>query len=185
MKTSVKVAFGISMVWIIVTLIVFLLGYSRQAFVFGIMINLFCLLVSISLALFFTKREKNYDESFFLDDFKIALQGGIVYALLISGFIYVYHEYIDSSIKDALVADRIEALHKVYPDEASYLKLQAVDSKWKDKSFDDFIENQEDQTRGIISSFSVFVFHLMGLFIFSMFFAFFATIIMRKIILKQ
>jgi len=185
MKTSVKVAFGISLVWIIVTLIIYLSGYSRQAFVFGIMINLFCLLISISLALFFTKKEKNYETSFFFDDFKIALQGGIVYALVISGFIYVYHEYIDSSIKDALVEDRIEALHKVYPDDASYLKLQAVDSKWKDKSFDDFIENQEDQTRGIISSFSVFVFHLMGLFIFAMFFAFFATIIMRKIILRQ
>jgi len=185
MKTSVKVAFGISLVWIIVTLILFLAGFSKQAFVIGIMINLFCLLVSISLALFYTKREKNYDESFFLDDFKIALQGGIVYTLIISGFIYVYHEYIDSSIKDALVQDRVTALHEAYPDEAAYLKLQAVDAKWKDKSFDDFIENQEDQTKGIISSFSVFVFHLMGLFIFAMFFSFFATIIMRKIILRQ
>jgi len=184
MKTSVKVAFGISLVWIIVTLVIYLAGYSSEAFVFGIMINLFCLLISIALGLFFTKKENNYGESFFLEDFKISLQGGIVYTLIISGFIYVYHEYIDSSIKDALVENRIEALHKVYPDEASYKKLQEADAKWKDKSFDDFIENQEDQTRGIISSFSVFVFHLMGLFIFSMFFAFFATIIMRKVILR-
>lgn len=184
MKTSVKVAFGVSLTWIILSLIVYLAGYSKEAFVIGILINLFCLLAAIAGGLFMTKKEKNYEKGIFLDDFKTALQGGIIYALVVSGFIYVYHEYIDNTIKNALIENRIAALHEAYPDEAAYKALQAIDPKWQDMDFDDFIENQEDQTMGIISSFSVFVFHLMGLFIFSMFFAFFTTIIVRKVILR-
>ena len=184
MKTSVRVALGISFGWIILTLFLYLVGFSKEAFPLGILVNLFCLLAAVAVGLFLTKKENKYAEGIFLDDFKTALQGGIVYALVVSGFIYVYHEYIDSSIKEELIQNRIAALHEAYPDEASYQVLRDTDPKWKDMDFNDFIENQEDQTKGIISSFSVFVFHLMGLFIFSMFFAFFATIIVRKVILR-
>lgn len=185
MKTSVKAAFSLSLVWIIINLIFFLLGYSKEAFGVGILLNLFCLLCSIALALFMTKKEKSFEKSFFLDDFKVALQGGIVYALTISAFLYIYHEYIDSSIKDALIENQMEALHKTYPDVASFEQLQEKDVQWKNKTFDDFIENQEDQFASVYTSFSVFAFHLAGLFIFSMFFAFFATIIVRKVILRH
>ena len=46
------------------------------------------------------------------------------------------------------------------------------------------IEEQEDLTKSIYSSFSGFIFHMMGMFIFSMFFAFFGTIIIRRVILR-
>ena len=171
MKTSVKVALSVALIWIILTLVVFLAGYAAPFFVFGILLNIFMLLVAISLGLFFTRKEKGFEETLFLDDFKTAMQSGIVYTLIISGFVYLYHEVIDSSIKDRLVEARLETIQEMVPDEATYLKLQENDPQWQEKSYDDYIENQELSIKGIISSFSVFIFHMMGLFIFSMFFS--------------
>lgn len=112
------------------------------------------------------------------------MQSGIVYAIIISGFLYVYHNNIDTSIRQALTDERIESLHKTYPDEESFKVLQENNPEWKDKNYDFFIEEQEDITKGIYSAFSVFIFHLMGLFLFAMFFSFFGTIIMRRVILR-
>lgn len=185
MKTSVKVALSVSLIWIILNLLIYLVGYSRAFFTAGILLNIFFLLCAVSLGLFLTKKEKGFPESLYLEDFKTAMQSGIIYTLLISGFIYLYHERIDTGIRQSLIEARNESLHQTYPDAASFKVLQDSDPKWKDKNFDLFIEEQEDLTLGIYSSFSVFIFHMMGLFIFSMFFSFFGTIIMRKIILRQ
>ena len=188
MKTSVKVALGTALIWIIITLIAFLAGYSESFFVFGILLNIFLLLMAIAAGLFFTRKETGFAPSIFLDDFKTALQSGLVYALIIAAFVYLYHATIDTSIRQNLVELRMEAIHKMVPDEATFKELQENDPnflQWKDKGYDDYMENQEMSIQGIISAFSVFIFHLMGLFIFSMFFAFFGTIIIRKVVLRQ
>lgn len=185
MKTSVKVALGVSLIWIIISLTMFLLGYSREFFTMGILLNIFLLMAAISYGYYLTKKEKDFAKTIFLDDFKIAMQSGLMYTIVVSGFTYLYHETIDTSIKDALVESRIELLHETYPDEAAFQKLQETEVQWKDKNYDVYIEEQEDYIRGIISSFSVFIFHLMGLFIFAMFFSIFGTVIIRMVILRE
>lgn len=185
MKTSVKVGLAVALVWIIFCLIAFLSGFSREAFSFSILLNLFLLLAAIATGLYLSKKENNFAPGLFLDDFKVSLQSGLVYTIVISGFIYVYHEFVDPSIKDSIVTERIDKFHEIYPDKEAFAKLQEKEPEWKDKNFDVFVEQQEDNIRTMISSFSVFIFHLMGLFIFGMFFSFFGTIIVRKVILRQ
>lgn len=184
MKTSVRIALGISLIWIIIDLIAFLSGFAPEFFVPGILLSLLLLLVAISLGLFLTRREAKFAETSFVEDFKTSAQSGLIYAILISIFVYCYHEFIDPSIKNSLVEARIEKIHEIVPNEAAFVKIQEENTQWKGKSYDDYIENQELTIRGIISSFSVFIFHLAGLFIFTMFFSFFGTIIMRKVILR-
>lgn len=184
MKTSVKVGLSVALVWIILTLFVYLIGYSKEFFATGILLNIFLLLSAISFGLFMTKKERKFEESLFLDDFKIAMQSGLVYTILIAGFIYLYHESIDTGIRQSLIEARDASLKETYPDAASFKVLQDTDPKWKDKNYDLFIEEQEDLTKDIYSSFSVFIFHMMGMFIFAMFFSFFGTIIIRRVILR-
>lgn len=185
MKTSVKAGLIIALAWISIILIVYLTGYSANFFPVGILLNIFCLLAAIGLSLFMTKKEKNFEKTLFLDDFKTSLQGGIIYTILVAGFIYLYHEKIDTGIRENLISQRIELLHDTYPNQAAFQKLQETDAKWADKNFDMYIEEQEDLTKDIYSAFSVFIFHMMGLFIFAMFFSFFSTIIIRKVILRE
>lgn len=185
MKTTVKAGIFFSLIWIIVVLAAFLAGYSVDFFLISELFSLLLLLGAIFTGLFLTKKENGYEKVNALDDFKLAMQSGLVYTILITGFVYVYHSYIDTSVKDQFVEQRIEQLHKMYPDEASYIELQKNDIKWKDKSFDDFIENQEDQTRSFIGSFFTSLVHLMVLFMFSLFYSFFVMIVIRKVILRH
>ncbi len=185
MKRTVKVGFFVALLWIIFTLTAYNLGYSYACFVPGMFVNVFLLLCAIALGLFLHKKDSGFDRKPFPDDFKAAMQSGGIYVLMIACFVYLYHEVIDDSIKTRLASERLEALKTQVPDEAAYQKLQENDVTWEDKSYDTYIENQEDQIFYAYSSFTVFIFHLMGLMFFALFYAFFATLILRKIVLRQ
>ena len=184
MKTSVKFGLAFALLWIIISMIIFYSGYSKETFNIGILINLFLLMTATAVGLFMTKKEQKFEKGNFIRDFKTATQSGVIYAIVVAGFVYLYHEVIDTSIRSALIEARIEALHTAVPDSETFKELQANDPTWRDKSYDDYIENQEDQFKSVFSSFSVFVAHLMGLTFFSLLFAFFSTLILRKIVLR-
>lgn len=185
MKTSVKFGIFFALLWIIIVLCAFLAGYSVDFFLISEILSLLLLVVGIFLGLFMTKKEKDYETVNALEDFKVAMQSGIVYTIIVTGFIYVYHNQIDPSVQQSFINQRIELLHSEYPDQASYEGLQAIDMKWETFSFDDFIENQEDQITSFIGPFFTSFFHLMVLFMFSLFYSFFVMLVIRKVILRQ
>ncbi|MCB9223043.1 MAG: DUF4199 family protein [Crocinitomicaceae bacterium] len=185
MKTSVKIGLFFALIWIIITMILYLAGISKLSFRAMVLVNIFFLMASVSVGLFLTKRESKFDKGFFLEDFKTSMQSGIVYSLIISSFVYLYHAKIDQSIRQDLIDAQIEAIHTNVPDSETYAEMQAKDPTWKDKGYDDYIELMEDQATSMISASSVFIAHLMGLTFFSFFFAFFTTVIMRFIVLRE
>jgi len=186
MKTSVKAGILFSLIWIIIVLVAFLAGYSVDFFLISELLSLLLLVGAIFVGLFLTKKENGYEKVNALEDFKVAMQSGIVYTIIVTGFVYVYHNQIDPSIKESFINQRITALHEEYPDEVTYQEnLQSKDLKWQDFSYDDFIENQEDQTRSFIGPFFTSFFHLMVLFMFSLFYSFFVMLVLRKVILRH
>ena len=185
MKTSVKAGLLFALIWIIVILIAFLTGRSIDFFLISELLSLLLLLGAVFTGLFMTKREKNYEKSNALEDFKIAMQSGLVYTILVTGFVYIYHNQIDTTIQESFIAQRIDVLHEEFPDEASFIVYQAKDPKWKDLTYNDFIENIEDQAKTFIGPFFTSFFHLMVFFMFSLFYSFFVTLVIRKIILRE
>ncbi|WP_027421146.1 DUF4199 domain-containing protein [Crocinitomix catalasitica] len=185
MKTSIKAALIFALIWIITVMSIYLLGYSVDLFRPVELFGLFTLLGAVFTGLFLTKKEQGYDERPALDDFKVGMQSGLLYTIIITSFIYVYHETIDPSIRESMIQDRIMAINEQVPDNATYQKMQELDPTWKDKSFDDYIENQEIQTRSFISAKFTALIHLFVLFMFSLFYSFFVTIVIRKVILRQ
>jgi hypothetical protein len=185
MKTSVKTGLFFALIWIILSLIFFLAGISKATFNIGILINIFLLMAAVASGLYLTKKEGNFERGIFLSDFKTSMQSGIIYAITISSFVYLYHNNIDLSIRQDLIDAQIEAVHRSVPDSETYAEMQADDPTWKDKSYDDYIELMEDQANSMISSSSVFIAHLMGLTFFTFFFSFFVTMIMRLVVLRR
>lgn len=185
MKTTVKIGLGGALIWIILNLAVFLMGYSREFFTIGILINIFALICTIAVGIFLSRKEDGFVQTPFLKDFKEAMQAGLIYTVIVSGFIYVYHEKIDPSIRQNLINNYTVALHNDVPDEETFIKKYGTDEKWADSSYNDFIETQEDAFDSMFSSFSVFFFHLLGLFLFSFFYSFFAVLILRKVVLRR
>jgi len=184
MKTSVKAGLFFSLIWIIIVLVAFLMGRSIDFFLIAELLSLLLLLGAIFTGLFLTKKENDYNVVNALEDFKVAMQSGLVYTILVTGFVYLYHNQIDTSIKDSFISQRVAALHEQYPDEISFKTLQDQDPKWKGSTYNDFIENVEDQAETIVGPFFTSFFHLMVFFMFSLFYSFFVTIVIRKIILR-
>ena len=185
MKTPVRIGFALALVWIIFNMILYYAGWSIPGFQIGILVNIFLLMVSVALGVYLKRKEENWEATPFLADFKSAMQAGAIYAITVCAFIYLYHEKIDPSIKNDLIAQRMVAIHENVSDKETYEKLQADDPAWQDKGYDDYIEIQEDITKSVISSSSVFLFHLLGLFFFGLFYSFFAALILRKVVLRN
>ena len=96
-----------SLIWIIIVLVAFLVGRSNRFFLIGELLSLLLLLGAIFGGLFLTKKEKNYEVVNALEDFKVAMQSGLVYTLIVTGFVYLYHNQIDTAIKESFIAQRV------------------------------------------------------------------------------
>ncbi|MFK8039059.1 MAG: DUF4199 domain-containing protein [Crocinitomicaceae bacterium] len=186
MKTPLKVAMVCFLISVGITLTFFAVNKGAEAAQFGGLWNMFLLICAIGVGLYLTKRNQGYDQSVsFAEDFKVSVQGGIVFVVLISLFTFVYHSKIDTSFIDTKLNERLEASMKNVPNEAAYKVLQQEDVTWKDKSYLDYIENQEDQAVLGLSAKSLAIGYLgIGLFL-TLFFSIATTFIWRKIVMME
>ncbi|MFK8045098.1 MAG: DUF4199 domain-containing protein [Crocinitomicaceae bacterium] len=148
--------------------------------------NMFLLLCAIGLGIYFTMRSRGYNsDTSFAEDFKVSVQGGIVFVVLLSLFTYVFHEKIDQSYIEEKLNERLDANLALVPNETVYLELQKEDITWKDKTYLDYIENQEDQAAEGLSAYSYALGHLgIGMFL-ALFFSIAVTFIWRKIVMMD
>ena len=184
-----KIPLRIAMVCFLISVGITFGFYFAHEVAFGAkisgMYNMFLLISAIALSIYFTKRDQNFrTDTSFTEDFKVAVQGGVVFVVLLSLFTYVYHE-IDNTFITSKLNERLDANLANVPDEATFKKLQAEDFTWKNKTYLDYIENQEDQANVGLSAYSYALGHLgIGLFL-TMFFSIATTFIWRKIVMMD
>ena len=184
MKIPLRVAMVCFLISVGITLGFYAAGQTAYGAQISGLWNMFLLLCSIGVGIYFTKKSQGYNkETSFAEDFKVALQGGIVFVLLLSLFTYVFHEKIDNSYVELKLNERLDANLANVPNEAAFLALQAEDITWKDKTYLDYIENQEDQASLGLSAYSFAIGHLgIGLFL-AMFFSIATAFIWRQIVM--
>ena len=147
--------------------------------------NMLLLIVAIALSVFMVKRQANFEEKPFVDDLKIGMQGGMVFVVLLTVFTYVFHEKIDSTYVEDRLSAYLDNSMKNVPNEETYKKMQAEDPTWKDKSYLDYLENQEDKATVGFSAGSFATGHLgIGLFL-AIFFSLAITFVIRKVMLRD
>jgi len=185
MKPSIKIAFVCSIISIGATLAFFYAGKFQQGYQASPFINLFLLLTAISGGVFMYKKNENFAERSFLEDIKQSMQGGIMFTIFVSLFVYYYHSKMDTSIIDSKVEALMEMSDKNVPDVATYKELQKEDRTWQDKTFMDYKENQEDQFRSMVSAEAFALVHVVVGMILTLFFSIFVTLILRKVVLRQ
>ncbi|MDX1351053.1 MAG: DUF4199 family protein [Putridiphycobacter sp.] len=186
MKIPLRVAMVCFLISVGITLGFYFAGETVFAAQIGGLWNMFLLLSAIGVGIYFTKRSQGFDNTTsFGEDFKVAVQGGVVFVVLLSLFTYVFHEKIDNSFIELKMNERLDANLKNVPNEAAYLELQSEDPIWKGKSYLDYIENQEDQAAVGLSAYSLAIGHLgIGLFL-ALFFSVVTTFIWRKIVMMD
>lgn len=185
MKIPVRVAFVCTLVSILITLTFFYLEKSEWWFNKGAMINMFLLLTSLSVGVFLTKKKEGYIERAFLEDLKVTMQGGIMFTVLISFFTYFYYSKIEVSLLEKFRVEKQEAKLALVPNEEAYLEMQKENIIYKDKTYMDFLENEEDKGNYSMNPTLIALIHTVVGMILTLFFSIFATIILRKIVLRS
>ncbi|HIP35488.1 MAG TPA: hypothetical protein EYG85_01390 [Crocinitomix sp.] len=184
MKPSVKVALVSVLISISLALIMLYLNLNTLWFSSSNFIHIFLLLTSIAVGLFLTKKVTAFAQLHFLEDIKIAMQGGMMYVIFMGFFIYYYHSSLDTSIVDTKRLEWIQSIEENVPNEQVYLELQEKDPTWRGKSYLDYIENQHDSVYAFISAKSIAIANVVaGLFL-TLFFSIFSVLILRKAVLR-
>ena len=184
MKPSVKVALICSVISIGIMLGFYCQGKSELWFNKGALINLFLLVSSISVGVFLTRKKSNFNDTIFLDDFKVSMQGGIVFTLVISMFTYFYYSKIETNLLPNFRTEKMAEKKKLIPDEAAFLEMRKENVFYKDKTYMDFLENEEDKGVLSMNTMIITIFHsFLGLLL-TVFFSIFVTIILRKVVLR-
>jgi hypothetical protein len=184
MKPSIKVALLNVAVSIAISLLFLYLKQNETWYKLSSFIHIFLLLTSIAVGLYLTKKMQGFAQQHFLEDIKVAMQGGIIYIIFMGLFVYYYHSSIDTSIVENKRAEWIQSIEENVPNEKAYMKLQSNDPTWKGKSYLDYIENQQDSINTFISAKSIAIASVVvGLFL-SLFFSIFSVVILRKAVLR-
>ena len=176
MKPSVKVALVCSLISIGITLVFFYSGKSDVWFAKGALVNLFLLISAIGVGVFLYKKSEGFSEKGFVDDLKMAMQGGIVFTIMVSGFTYFYYSKIEVNLLEDFRQEKLAEKKALIPNEAAYLEMQKTNPNYKDKTYMDFMENEEDKGSFSMNAKIITLFHSILGMLFSVVFSIFVTI---------
>lgn len=185
MKPSVKVAFVCSFITILITLGAYYNGKSELWFNKGALITLFLLMSSIAIGVFLTKKKDNYKANSFLDDFKVSMQGGIMFTILISIFTYFYYSKIEIELLPKFRMEKMASKKILIPNEAAFEKMRTENVFYKNRTYMDFLENEEDKGTGSMNPTIIALIHAVVGMLLTIFFSIFVTLILRKVVLRQ
>ena len=102
-----KIAGIMTVCAVVIKLLFFLIGLPQQEMA---MYTMFANLLVILVGSFFTVRgyKMNYPGADFISEFKAGMRSTAIFALLMSIFVLIYYNYIDTHYFENLIADRIQ-----------------------------------------------------------------------------
>jgi len=180
MKKAYFFPIGAALLWITIKYFSWLLGIftfgSTGPYVLG---NMFLLTVCIALGLYYMKN-KEVNPGNFLMDIKKGVSCGMIYTLLVSGFIYLFYEKIHPEYNQYQLQQSIELLKK--PENIQ--KIRVKNEELKSKSNKEILGMLQKQDELIYSANFTFVISLLGLTLYSIFNSIFIALIFRRILFR-
>jgi hypothetical protein len=178
-----KFGLSCSALWIALKLIVFFTGNAIDWFDFTIMANNFLLLTAVTLTIFIFKKSNQFIESPWLEDVKAGIFGGIIYTLAVVFFSYFYNAQIDSSVLDLKVEQRVGLVSDVIKTEAGLKLYRDENVEARKYSREQIITRERESTLNFINPKVSALILMMFFTLLSIFYAFFITLVIRKIYL--
>lgn len=172
---------GLAFVWILIKQMAFVLGIftfgSVQAFV---LINMFLLTLTIALSLYFLKRKEILNPANFLQDLKKGIGTGMVYTMLVSGFIYVFY----AKIHPEYNIYQIEQAKQLLENPKNLDKIRAKNPELANKSDKEITKITLQQTKMIASASFTFIIGLLGMTLYTLFNSILIAIIYRRLLFR-
>ncbi len=182
MRITVQTGLIFAAVWILIKMSMFWAGMADSQ-IPGALINIFCLLLAISIGLYLSKRRRK-EASNALTDIKEGMSAGLPYTLIISGFLYFFYGNIDKEFTDHKIAERLTAMEKMLdtPGEWEQFKIDYPDYEMYSK--EQFLKEEKKKIEAANNPRSIFVMSLLGGLMLGTFYSILVTAIYRKIVFR-
>jgi hypothetical protein len=167
MKSPLSISVFFALIYVIIKLIVFNLGKSVELFVPMILVNIMLILLAALFGLRAWKRKHKNQEDSFLEDLKCTLRNTSMYALLVSGFVFMYYSTIDKDFRDQLAERQFANVTQ-----KDFKEMQKRDPDMlKDKTLDDYKKLKKNEMQLFTSPFMTTTITLMGLMLIGFFYS--------------
>lgn len=180
-KFAVQYGLACAVLWIILKMVVFFAGYAIDWFDFTVMANNFFLLTAVSLSIFMYKKHQRFREVPRLDDIKVGIFGGMIYTVAIVFFSYYYNAKIDNSVLEDRIEQRVTQIAKAIESDENFATYKKVNSDAASYSRAQILERERESTRSFLNPRVSALLLMMFFTILTIFYAFFITVVIRKI----
>lgn len=182
-QTGLRFALICAAIWMLIKYLIFISGRAIELFDLSVMANNFMLLLTVSLAIFMTKRKNGFSEAKKLDDVKVGIKAGMIYTILVVVFSYYYNTNLDSSVLDARVAQRMEQLDLALSTDEGMKLYREKNTQAITLSKDQIAQKERQATLNFLNPRVSALLLLMFFTLLSIFYSAFITIVIRKIYL--
>lgn len=172
---------GLALLWILIKQMAFILGLftfgSVQVFV---LINMLLLTLTISFSLYFLKRNEENPANF-LQDMKKGIGTGMIYTLIVSGFIYLFYAKIHPEYNQYQVDQARELLENP----KNIDKIRSKNPELANKSDKEITKMSLQQAKMIASASFTFIIALLGMTLYTLFNSILIAIIYRRLLFRS
>jgi hypothetical protein len=184
MKVTIKTAFLCALIWIGFKFLGYQLGLNTPEYTpLFVMTNMFVLLTAVSVGLYLQKRKGVEDDSM-LTDVKNGMVSGVVYALVVSAFLYFYYEKIDPEYNEKIIAEREMYFKTIIDDPAKLKKLKASNEDFEVMTKEEIMEKQMETPRRLFSGTFMMTYGALAMLMLSTLYSIVITIIYRKVLFR-
>ena len=186
MRITVKIGLLFAALWIGFKLVLFatVTGPARYDMTYAIMTNILCLLLAVSLGLFFHKRQETEGSSA-LGDIKNAMSAGVPYIMIVSIFLYFYYTKIDPEYNQHQRSEAAMQLEKLLDNPDDLAAMRGSNAEFEVMSVDQIRESIVSNQEAMYSPQAVTTISLLGMLILATFNSIFVTIVFRKLIFRE
>lgn len=185
MKPTVKFGLIFAAIWIGFKLVLFstLTGPDRYNLQPAILTNILCLLLAITLGLYFHKR-KATEQSNALGDIKSAMGAGMIYTMIVTVFMYFYYSKIDPEYIQHQRSEAAMQLEKLLNDPEEFEKMKESNGDFEVMSKDEIRASLITNQEAMYSTQAVTTIGLLGMLMLATVNSILISIVMRRVIFK-
>lgn len=185
MKPTVKFGLIFAAIWIGFKLVLFstLTGPDRYNLQPAILTNILCLLLAITLGLYFHKR-KATEQSNALGDIKSAMGAGMIYTMIVTVFMYFYYSKIDPEYIEHQRSEAAMQLEKLLNDPEEFKKMKESNGDFEVMSKDEIRASLITNQEAMYSTQAVTTIGLLGMLMLATVNSILISIVMRRVIFK-
>ena len=184
MKVTIKTALICALIWIGFKLLGYQLGWNIPDYTpLFVMTNMFVLLTAVSVGLYLQKR-RGFEDDNMLTDVKNGMVSGVVYALVVSGFLYFYYEKIDPEYNDKMIAEREMYFKTIIDDPAKLKELKNSNKDLEVMTKEEILVKFRETPQMLFSGTFMMTYGALSMLMLSTLYSIVVTVIYRKVLFR-